>query len=307
MNLMEAKSKAYGISKRDSFVCRICNKKSTLNNLCKLHFIKDFETKVYSTIKKYNLIPRKKKILVAASGGKDSQTVLYLLNKKYDVQAIAIDEGIEGYRDRTLGDLRNFCKKNNINLKVVSFKKETGHSLDEILKIIKVKPCSACGILRRYYLNRENGFDLMATGHNMDDEAQSFLMNLFKNQPEMSARLGPKTGVVRSRKFLQRIKPLYFCTEKEVAAYAFLKKFQVGFAECPNAKDSFRADVRDMLLRIEHKNPGFRKNILNNFLRLASKNKFKIPADSINDCKKCGEPTNLELCSACTLLLKING
>ncbi|HAB51479.1 MAG TPA: tRNA lysidine(34) synthetase TilS, partial [Ignavibacteriales bacterium] len=70
--------------------------------------------------------------------------------------------------------------------------------MDEMLKILKVKPCTICGIFRRYLLNKKSKelkLTKLATGHNLDDEAQSIMMNQMKNNMNASARLGPKTGI----------------------------------------------------------------------------------------------------------------
>lgn len=271
--------------------------------LCKSHFIRDFESRVAATIKKYKLISKKDRIVVACSGGKDSTAILYLLNKWFgNVTALAIDEGIPGYRNLTLEDLRNFCGRSDIPLKVLSYKKAFGFSLHEALRKVTVLPCNICGTLRRYLLNSgARGFTKIATGHNLDDEAQSIMMNFFKGNLGLAARLGPISGVVEDEKFVPRIKPLYFCYEKEVAAYAFLKKFGIRFNECPHASVSFRASVRDFLNGLEQEQPGTKQNIVSNFLRLLPKLKKRYAASaSISHCSTCGEPASNGLCKACS-------
>ena len=252
---------------------------------------------------------------VAVSGGKDSLTVLHLLNRlakqnpKIKLTAILINEGIKGYRDRTIVDAKEFCEKSRIELKVYSYKEELGYTLDEILKILDVKPCTVCGIFRRYLLNkksRELGFTRIATGHNLDDECQSILMNQFNNRIAESARLGPKNGVAESSSFIQRIKPLYLCTEKEVTAYAFLNGILKEFNECPNVAKSYRAQVRDMLNDIENKFPGTKYSVVNSFLQTLPLLKEKFKSNSpINQCAKCSEPCSNDICNACFYLEKI--
>jgi len=246
----------------------------------KEEFIEWFENRVKSVIDEYNLINDGEKIVVAVSGGKDSLTILYLLNKfGYDVDALVIDEGIKDYREHTISDLKKFVEEYKINLKIVRAKDETGYNLDEITKKLNLIPCTPCGIIRRHLLNKYAlGYDKIATGHNLDDEVQSFVMNLFKNNWSLIARQGPITGTQRLEGFTQRIKPLIKVNEKEVRIYAFLKGFQLHFSECPYAHQSFRNYVRDWLNELEIKNPGTKERLLDNMLRILPtiKEKYKV-------------------------------
>ncbi len=289
-------------------------------NLCKNCFIKYFESKAFKTIRQYNLLEDSNSIAVGISGGKDSLTVLYILNKIASTRknlkliAILIDEGIHDYRDITIENAKRFCKENKIELKIYSYKDEFGKSLDEFLKImndrkIKLKACTICGVFRRYLLNkkaRELKVNKLATGHNLDDEAQAILMNQFKGNIDVSARLGPITGIIKDKRFIPRIKPLYFLTEKEVATYAFLKKFVDKYCECPNAEESYRIAVRDMLNEFENRYPGSKHAIINSFIEILPnlKEKFK-NVNSIKDCKICNEPCSSDVCKACELLEKL--
>src|SRR3989338_8594712 len=168
-----------------------CNNKPIIElsageKLCKSHFTEYFENKVFRTIRQFDLIGKEEHLGVALSGGKDSLTLLNLLNKlskqnpKIKLTAIAINEGIHDYRDKTLVTAKEFCEKNAIPLKVYSYEEEFGMPLDNMLKTLDVKPCTICGIFRRYLLNKKSkelGFTKLATGHNLDDECQSVLMN----------------------------------------------------------------------------------------------------------------------------------
>lgn len=296
-----------------------CDKKPVIelpsgDRLCRQHFVKYFEKKVLKTIKRFNLLDKKENLGVALSGGKDSLTVLNILKKiseknpKIKVSAILIDEGIEGYRDKTIIDAEDFCTKNSIKLSIFSYKEEFGYTLDEILKILNVKPCSVCGVFRRYLLNkkaREHGFTKIATGHNLDDECQSILMNQIRNSIKDSAKLGPTTGVTKDELFVPRIKPLYFCAEKEVATYAFINGLLRGFNECPNAPLSQRAKVRDMLNGMENEYAGTKYSIVNSFLQILPdlKNKYKFGV--VNRCVNCGEPCSKDICNACVYIGKL--
>lgn len=296
-------------------VCKNCNIKPviTLTNnnvrLCKNCFIRYFERKVLRTIAKYKLIDKKDDIAVAVSSGKDSFTAMYILNmiaekkKSIRVRAIAIDEGIEVYRNLNL--LKKYCKERKIELYIHSFKDEFNCTLDEMLKKTKLNACSICGVLRRFLLNskaRELGASKLATGHNLDDEAQSILMNQFKGNLERSSRLGPITGVVKDKRFIPRIKPLYFMTEKEVTIYAFLREFPIKFNECPNSYNSLRSDVRDHLNKLEQKHPGSKHAVINSFLEVLPVLKEIYKDSKIKACKICDEPCSSEICNVCSLL-----
>lgn len=282
--------------------------------LCKNHFIDYFENKVFKTIRQFELLDKEENLGVALSGGKDSLTILHILKKlskqnpKIKINAVAIDEGIQGYRDKTLITAKEFCDKNSIKLHIFSYKEEFGLMLDEMLKILNVKPCTICGIFRRYLLNkksRELKLTKLATGHNLDDECQSILMNQMRNDLRASARLGPKVGLVQNEKFIQRIKPLYLCTEKEATTYAFLNGLLDNFNECPNVPQSFRAQARDMLNDIEQKFPGTKYSIVNSFLQTLPYLKEKFRNGEIKICSKCSEPSANEICNACIYLDKL--
>ena len=296
--------------------CKNCKTKPVIKlpnsnvQLCKNDFIKYFEKKVTKTIGKYKLIEKGDYVGIACSGGKDSTALLYILNrlskkKNFKVIGIAIDEGIKGYRDQTLKDLKDFCKKEKINLKIYSFKDEFKTTLDKLVK--KERPCTICGVLRRTILNKkakELKVNKLATGHNLDDEAQSVLMNQFRSNVKLSARLGPITGVVTDIRFIKRIKPLYFLTEKETTTYAFLKGFLGKYMECPYETDSYRASVRDMLNEFDGKYPGTKHNVISSFLEVLPLLK-KEAQGKIKSCSNCGEPCSQDVCQACKLIKRL--
>ena len=304
---------------RKQMKCHHCEKKAAITlqhgPVCERHFINYFEDKVFKTMKKYQFIKANDSLCVAASGGKDSLTVLYLTKKylkennlKNKLFALAVDEGIKDYREHTLIDLKEFCRKNEIELKIVSFKEEFNSTLDEAKeKIGGKKPCNICGVWRRYLLNkyaRQENATKVITGHNLDDEAQVVLMNIFKANTGLAAQLGPITGIKEHRLFIQRVKPLYFCTEKETKLYSILKKFQVNFAECPNAQDGYRIQIRDVLNDFEQKYPGTKQGIINSFLTmlpLLKKQAEELQNKQIRQCLKCGEPANQTVCNACKI------
>ena len=302
--------------------CEKCEEKAVIilqhGPLCKTHFIHYFEEKVFKTINKFRLIERNDKICVATSGGKDSLTVLYL-TKKYlthykipsdHLFALCVDEGIENYRQHTIVDLQKFCKEHEVPLKVVTSKDEFGMPLDEAYPKInndsKKKPCNVCGVFRRYMLNkyaRQEGATKVVTGHNLDDEAQAIVMNLFKANTTLAGRLGPISGLHEQDGFVQRVKPLYQCSEKEVRLYTILKGFTIDYTECPYSQLGFRHKVQEMLNNFEKEFRGTKQGIIKSYLSMLPmlKEQDQQTHEHIKSCETCKEPSNKTICNACEM------
>lgn len=289
--------------------CRSCKKKSVISDRSKDNFIDYFEDKVKTTIKKYNLINKTDKVAVAVSGGKDSLSVMYILKKSgYNISGIAVNEGIKDYRENTLKNLQDFSEKHKIKIRIISFEEEFGFTLDYAVKRIKENPCNVCGVLRKYILNKySKGYDVIATGHNMDDEAQAIMMNTFKAQPQLLPRLGPVAGLKISKNFTKRVKPLYFLKDEEIKSYVILKGFKVDYSGCKYLNQSFRASVKSQLNDYEKKKSGTKLNIINSFLSQLPKLKKKYStANKINVCKRCGQPSSKDICMVCQFIEKIS-
>ena len=275
-------------------------------------FVKEFEQNVKSTIKKFNLINPKDKVLVAVSGGKDSTTVLYLLKKfGYDVEAVTVDVGVGAFSEVNLKNLEKFCREQDVLLHELSFKDEFGCSIESAQSLLKKKginmrSCAVCGVLRRYLINRfvrKNKAAKVATGHNASDEAQVYLMNLLKNKQEMNARLGPMPGLIRSRLFVPRIKPLYLVIEDDVERYSRIMDFPVKYGRCPCAFDAYRNYIRDFLDKYKKINPDVHLNIVKHFLKELPKLQKRFATDKQpNECSKCGEPAKAKVCRTCQIL-----
>ncbi len=286
--------------------CDNCQERAIISGpaRCRKHFIEEFESRIQQTINEFSLIEPSMRIAVAASGGKDSLTVLSLLQKWYDdVTAICVDEGIRGYREHTIADLKRACAAWGVPLLLTSYKEYTGLTLDEILKRRRLHPCAVCGTFRRHLLSlASKPFDVLVTGHNMDDEVQTVLMNLLRGNTGILPRGGPKTGTAKAG-FTQRVKPLYFVTEKEVMTYAYLHGFVTKFTECPNAPRGYRFLVREAFNEYVVRHPLSRERLLKRFLEL----KEHTPHEGrITTCTSCGEPSANETCKACEYLLMLN-
>jgi len=292
--------------------CKLCKNESLDETVyCKEHFIRYVDKKVKDTVEKYKLITKKDKVLVAFSGGKDSTALLYILKKLgYNIDAITINAFIGNYSKENLKNAIEFCKKYNINLHHVSFKDEFGHSLCYITSLlrgkgIKLNSCTVCGVLRRYLVNkfcRKLKATKVALGHNLDDEAQAVMMNFFRGKPEMSARIGPVGGLIKDKRFVPRIKPIYFISEKEITIYSKLHEFNVSYKECPCAV-GYRNSVKKTLNALEKENKDIKNNIIKNFLKIQPKLKIYYKTDEkLNSCKNCAEPAKNKLCKTCEII-----
>ncbi len=286
--------------------CTLCKAPAVIENphYCKEHFIERFEARVSETIKKYELISQNDKVVVAVSGGKDSLTVLTLLHKwSYAVTALLIDEGIPGYRDHTIEDMKRVCVEKNIPYKILSFAELTGHTLNEMIQTkasYSSHPCTTCGTLRRYLLAKgSKDFDVIATGHNADDESQVVLMNIIRGNTELFARLGPVSGIAQEG-FTKRVKPLYFCTEKEIMTYAYLQGLVRGFNECPHIGLSYRNIIREELNNYAQAHPNARRELLEKFLSF--KESMTINQTLAKLCRFCEQPSSAGICKACELI-----
>ncbi len=269
-------------------------------HLCQKHFLADVEKKVKREVRKVKV---EGTLAVAFSGGKDSAVVLYVLTELLaksgtKIVAITVDEGIAGYRDVALKTAASLITQLGIEWRVVSFEQQFGVRIDQV----KERPCTLCGILRRSLLNRAAkllGATTLATGHNLDDEAQTILMNYLRGDIDRLLRLdhGKKEGLVR------RIKPLKYGPEKEVALYAVLKGIPADLEECQFSFGVFRAEVRELLNGLEAKHPGTKYALMRGhekILQSTQRKPFELRA-----CVQCGEPSVQQLCQTCDLLAKM--
>jgi uncharacterized protein (TIGR00269 family) len=271
-------------------------------------FNQNLEKRVRKLIQEYKLLQKNDKVAIALSGGKDSVLTLHLLSKfreEYNLQlkAISIDEGISGYREDGLKSARKNAKRFGVKLVEKSFQEEFGFKLDGISQCYK-SSCIPCGVFRRYLLNKtahELDADKLATGHNRDDEVQSFLMSFARADFRRFSKFGPKLDKIHP-KMVPRIKPLWNTPEKEVGTWAVLNQVDVHFAECPYSQQSLRAKLKAYLNNIEEKRPGTKKNLL-----LSFQSSFKNQKDLIElvECEKCGQASSLEICKACEMLEEI--
>jgi len=275
----------------------------------KEEFNEYIQNTVRRTVEDYNLIEEDETIAIALSGGKDSILTLHMLNLfkdefNLDLVAITIDEGISGYRNEGVEVARKNARDLGIKLIEKSFYGELNFKLDQVSNIYK-NECIPCGVFRRYLLNKtafEEGAVKIATGHNLDDEIQSFLMTFSRADFKRFSKFGPKLDIIHP-KLIPRIKPLWNILEKEVGTWAVLNEIEIHFAECPYSYKSARSKMKNYLNKMESKKKGTKLNILESF-----KKSFKLEKKTIyiHECQKCGEPSSSDVCKACEMLEEIN-
>jgi uncharacterized protein (TIGR00269 family) len=283
-------------------------------HLCQEHLLEYVEKRVKREVRRQLRLEGEAHIAVGASGGKDSQVTLHLLHsflgcrKNVRLTAITVDEGIEGYRSQTIPMVRQLCSSLGVEHVVVPFSKEAGMTLDQMVRCTDEKEaCTHCGVFRRRCLNlkaKELGVDVLALGHNLDDMAQSILMNFMRGDVERLARLGPHDLVQPG--LVPRILPLRLIPEKEVYLYALMAELPFSDAECPYAEHALRNEYRVIVDDMERRHPGTRHSILASYDRLRPLMKDGFPQAVLSVCE-CGEPTLHQRCMACEMLERLRG
>jgi len=310
---------AYGLKKGD--ICLKCSKPAQVllpygpQKFCAKHFVQLIERRFRKTVRKYSLIRQGERLLVAVSGGKDSLTALYLTKKFFgksnEINALLIDEGIRGYREKALKVAANNCKMLDVPYKIVKFSDEFGLTVSSIYKKMKKSKanlgaaCSFCGTLRRTVMNRyakKMHADKLITGHNLDDELQSILMNACDNDLARFLRLGPVSGIMPLKHFVPRIKPLCEIPENEILLYADYVgiKHYSGYC-CPFRGDAKRNHYRRILNELEEAYPGTKFSLWRFYMQIKPMllKSQHIEGLSLRTCKTCGEPSVAEQCDTC--------
>ena len=305
-------------------ICTACKRREAVyfrpysgERLCKKCFIESIEEKTRATISKYEMFEFDDRIAVGVSGGKDSTSLLYVLEKierefpKSTLVAVTVDEGIKGYRDEALKIARKNCEKLGVEHHVVSFKELFGYKLDEIVELMKkreaeLSPCAYCGVLRRRALNiaaRQVDADKLATAHSLDDEVQTILINILHGDPLRLARAKPVTEEVHE-KLVRRVKPFCEIPEREIAFYAYLKNIEFQSFPCPYAPQALRSEIRIILNRLEERHPGMKYTIFRSIERIRPALE-RMAEKELKECRICGEPTTGEICKVCELLQEL--
>lgn len=303
--------------------CKTCGEKAVVNMrqhklaLCKEHYLEWIPEQTARFIKKYWMFGPDEKVLVAVSGGKDSLSLWDILHRLgYSVDGMYIDLGIEegiGYSEESHRLTEKFASERGLKLHVVDVQKEYGHSIPMLADLShrgQGRPCSVCGVVKRHEMNRiarDLGYDVLATGHNLDDEAAVLFGNTLTWSKEYLLRQGPvlpeHDGLAR------KVKPLCRFYEKEMTAYAILRGIEYIYEECPFSVGSTSISYKELLNRLENERPGAKLSFYLNFLDARQNGLFADDVAKVTpplfNCPTCGQPTMYEgQCSFCRLIEK---
>jgi uncharacterized protein (TIGR00269 family) len=255
------------------------------------------------------------KVAVGVSGGKDSLSLLYVLKMLFDqhsnngneLVAVTIDEGIKGYRDESLQIVKDFCAQLGIESKVLSYQSLFGVDMDQAMiqrSSQKVSSCSICGTFRRRAIDNAAeavGADIVATAHNMDDQLQTFMINLLAGDVERIGWIYPEP-VQYTQSGMKKVKPFVEIYEYEIAFYALQRDIPFQSEECPYMNESIRTDLREFFNRLERDHPGIKYNGYKSMTKVSKVLRSSMPSSEIKKCSRCGHVSTGDICSVCRTL-----
>ncbi|MEO6318961.1 MAG: tRNA(Ile)-lysidine synthetase, partial [Acidimicrobiales bacterium] len=278
-------------------------------NFCQEHFLRLCRDQVAKAIKDFGMLDRSERALVAVSGGKDSLAVWdILLELGYQADGLYLGLGIGDYSDASGVMARAFAAARGLHLVEIDLPTDHGFDIPTGAKAARRVPCSACGLSKRHLFDeaaREGGYDVVVTGHNLDDEAAVLFGNVLHWQADY---LGRQLPVLPARNgFPRKVKPLVRLGEREMAAYCVLRGIDYIVEECPMAVGNKHLGYKEALNAIEVTSPGTKHDFYFGFLARASE-RFTPDAEAEQDqlqaCATCGAPTPGETCAFCRLVVQ---
>jgi tRNA-5-methyluridine54 2-sulfurtransferase len=289
--------------------CNTCGEKAVIYMrqhrlpLCKTHYLEWFVEQTERSIQKYKMFSRQDRLLVAVSGGKDSLSlwdVLYRLG--YNADGLYIDLGIKSEDDYSFQSrqyAQAFADERNLNLHIFSLEKELGRNIIRLYTRArrgKSRPCSVCGVIKRHVMNqiaREHQYNILATGHNLDDEAAVLLSNTLSWSVDYLARQYPV--LEEEEGFACKVKPFCRFYERETAAYAILRQIAYIHEECPFSIGSTSLYYKSLLNQLEDSHPGSKIRFYSNFNEARKKgiifSQSEHAKPDLFSCPICGQPT----------------
>jgi uncharacterized protein (TIGR00269 family) len=271
---------------------------------CAEDFLAFFRAQTLETIRRWKMFSRDEAVLVAVSGGKDSLALWdVLLDAGYQTAGLYIDLGILEYSRESRARCEGFAASRGAPLHVVSVEERVGAAIPDVKLATRRPTCSACGLSKRYIMNHtalDRGFPVVATGHNLDDEAATLLGSTLRWEQSALARQTPVLEATHS-KLVRRVKPLFRQSERETAAYAFLRGIDYVVEECPFARGATSITHKEALNRLEDASPGAKASFFLGFLDRARHLFQGLEAVDLVECERCGQTTTGPVCAFCKL------
>ena len=282
------------------------------SNFCAEHFIEQCHRQVRKAIEEFSMFEPSDRLLVAVSGGKDSLAIWDLLRDLgYDADGLYVGLGIGQYSDASLDVARAFAEKRQLTLLEVDVPSTFGFDIPNGSRLAKRVPCSACGLSKRHLFDEaaiNGGYDVLVTGHNLDDEAAVLFGNTLHWHTEY---LGRQLPVLPARNgFPRKVKPLVRLAERETAAYCIVKGIDYLIDECPMAAGNKHLSYKNALNEIERMSPGAKHSFYFGFLDRAAgffAEESSIDREGLGTCASCGAPTTAEICAFCRLVDRAGG
>lgn len=240
-----------------------------------------------------------------------------MLNKlKYQTGGLYINLGITSeshYSNESQRLTKSFADQRNLPLLLVDINSEYGKTIPEFsesTKRGKAKPCSICGLVKRHTMNEiaaKFDYDVLVTGHNLDDEMAVLFNNVMSWQVDFLKRQAP--FIPAKKGLLPKAKPFCRFYERETAAYAILSGIEYIEEECPFSVGSTTIQNKELLNTIENKRAGAKLAFYLKFLeaknQLFSLENQNQPTIQLFTCPTCGQPTQKEgQCAFCRLVAK---
>lgn len=249
------------------------------------------------------------RVLVAVSGGKDSLALWdMLVDLGYDVDGLYLGLGIGDYSGESGTLTRAFAHQRGLTLREIDLPADVGFDIPTGAKAARRVPCSACGLSKRHLFNSaavDGGYDVVATGHNLDDEAAVLFGNVLRWATDYLGRQLPVLPAADG--FVRKVKPLIRLGERETAAWCVLRGIDYIVEECPMAAGNKHLGYKEALNAIEEQSPGTKNAFYFGFLSRAS-HLFTPEAqderDDLRPCATCGSPTTGDVCAFCKLVAR---
>lgn len=291
--------------------CRVCRGPAIIDirrhnaNFCPEHFLKYCRDQVEKAIHDFDMISPDQRALVAVSGGKDSLAIWDLLvDLGYQADGLYVGLGIGEYSDVSGVHARNFATDRGFTLREIDLRDDYGYDIPTASAVTKRVPCSACGLSKRHLFDSaalEGGYDVLVTGHNLDDEAAVLYGNVMRWQTEYLGRQRPVLDATDG--FPKKVKPLVRLTEREMAAYCVIKGIDYLVEECPMAAGNKHLAYKEALNAREQDSPGSKHDFYFSFQRsVVDRFADDTGRGDIGTCERCGSPSNGEVCSFCRLV-----